>query len=241
MNTLSSLFVAGLVSAHVIPAIAAAATADDWYCEASIYGLAAGMSGDVSIGAVTADASLPFDTILENLELCAMASLRIGRGDWALTTDLVYMGLGADKNGITIDMDQLVFEPTVSRRFNERFELLAGGRFNDIAVTLRGPGVIPDSGTREADVSWWDAIVGTNVTLPFAQGWAFTLRADIGAGGSDLTWQAFPGVSWQFSPTGDLQIGYRWVYVDYETGSGARYFHYDMLTQGPQVGVRFHF
>ena len=244
MNTHASLRLLafpGLALTLLTPATAAEPSGDDWYVDASLYGLAAGMSGDVSIGSITADADLPFDKILENLEMCAMGSLRIGRGDWALTTDLVYMGLGTAKNGVTIDMDQLIFEPTVSRRLNERVELLAGGRFVDMSVTLRGPGVFPNADTREADASWWDAIVGTNLTLPFAQDWAITLRADIGAGASNLTWQAFPGVSWYFSPTGALQLGYRWAYVDYETGSGVRYFHYDMMNEGPQVGVRFHF
>lgn len=240
-STFISFLVAGLVSILSPSATAAEPKANDWTYDASIYGLAAGMSGDVSIGPITADVNLSFDKILDNLEMAAMGSFRIGRGNWALTTDLVYMGLGASKNGVTVDMDQLVFEPTVSHRFNERFELLAGARFNDIAVTVRGPGVIPDSGMREADESWWDAIIGANLSISLSKDLAFVLRADIGMGGSDLTWQALPGVSWQFSPRGTLQAGYRWVYTDYETGSGGNNFHYDMLTQGPQVGVRFRF
>jgi hypothetical protein len=39
---------------------------------------------------------------------------------------------------------------------------------------------------------------------------------------------------------GSLQLGYRWLY-DYETGSGASRFKYDMLSQGMQLGVTFHF
>jgi opacity protein-like surface antigen len=239
-STFKSLAVAGLLACSSLVSVAAD-QAGDWYYDLSIYGLAAGMSGDITIGSVTADANLPFDTILENLELAAMGSIRVGRGNWAMTLDVVYMGLGASKNGVTVDMDELFVEPTVSYRLNERVELLAGGRMTDIAVTLRGPGIFPGSDTREADEAWWDAIVGANITLRFAQDWAFTLRADIGTGGSNLTWQALPGVSWTFSPKAELQFGYRWLYCDYETNSGARYFHYDMLDQGAQVGVRFHF
>ena len=40
---------------------------------------------------------------------------------------------------------------------------------------------------------------------------------------------------------GSLQAGYRWVYVDYETGSGTSRFRYDVLTQGPQLGFTLHF
>jgi hypothetical protein len=56
-----------------------------------------------------------------------------------------------------------------------------------------------------------------------------------------LTWQAFPYVNWQLSQRCSLQAGYRWVYVDYETGSGANEFKYDVLTEGPQIGVTFRF
>jgi hypothetical protein len=59
--------------------------------------------------------------------------------------------------------------------------------------------------------------------------------------GSDLTWQAFPYFGWQFAKWGSLQAGYRWLYMDYETGSGTRQFKYDMLNQGPQLGFTLHF
>ena len=56
-----------------------------------------------------------------------------------------------------------------------------------------------------------------------------------------MTWQAFPYFGWQFAQWGSLQLGYRWLYMDYETGSGADRFKYDMLIQGPQIGLTFNF
>ena len=58
---------------------------------------------------------------------------------------------------------------------------------------------------------------------------------------ADLTYQAFPNVTWQFTKWGSLQLGYRWIYANYETGSGTDRFKYDVLTQGPQLGVTFIF
>ena len=51
-----------------------------------------------------------------------------------------------------------------------------------------------------------------------------------------LPWQVFPYFGWQFARWGALQSGCRWVYMDYETGSGASQLSYDMLVQGPQPG-----
>jgi hypothetical protein len=48
-------------------------------------------------------------------------------------------------------------------------------------------------------------------------------------------------LDWRFAKWGSLQAGYRWLSMNYETGSGVNRFKYDMLIQGPQIGVTFHF
>ena len=88
-----------------------------------------------------------------------------------------------------------------------------------------------------------DPIVGANLSLPLGKNFSLNVRGDIGGFGvgSDLTWQVFPTLA------GNLPIGDRskpgtcWLYMDYETGSGASHFKYDVLTQGPQLGVTFSF
>jgi hypothetical protein len=79
--------------------------------------------------------------------------------------------------------------------------------------------------------------------LPLGKGFSFNVRGDIGGFGaaSDFTWQALPYFGWQFAKWGSLQAGYRWIYADYATGSGASRFKYDMLIQGPQIGFTAHF
>jgi hypothetical protein len=59
--------------------------------------------------------------------------------------------------------------------------------------------------------------------------------------GSDFAWQLFPYFSWQFGERASMQIGYRAVSMDYDDGSGADEFKYDVVTQGPQLGVTFRF
>lgn len=85
--------------------------------------------------------------------------------------------------------------------------------------------------------------MGANLSLPLAEKWRLNVRGDIGGFGvgSDLTWQAFPYVNWQFAKWSSLQAGYRWLYTDYETGSGTNEFCYDVLSEGFQVGLTVHF
>ena len=85
--------------------------------------------------------------------------------------------------------------------------------------------------------------VGANLALPLGKGFALKLRGDVGGFGvgSDFTWQVYPYLDWRFAKWGSLQAGYRWLYMDYETGSGADRFAYDMMNQGVQLGFTFHF
>jgi hypothetical protein len=216
-----------------------AADNDQWTFDLTLYGLAAAMSGDVAVRGVPADVDVGFDQIWDNLEFGAMGKLRVGHGRWALTADVIYMGLGASKDGVSVDMDQWVAEPTLSYQVTKNFEALAGVRYNNLALDINGPLGLDPSGTED----WWDPIVGANLVLPFAERFSVNLRADIGGFGvgSDLTWQAFPFLGWQLSESISLQAGYRVVYVDYESGSGADRFKYDIYTHGPQVGFSFRF
>lgn len=218
---------------------ARAEDASKWTLDVSLYGLAVGMSGDVTVRGIPADLNVGFDDILDNLEFGGMGTVQIGYERWALTTDVIYMGLGASKNGVSADFDQWLVEPTVSYAVFKGFEALAGVRYNNLSGELRGPLGRNPSGTQD----WWDPIVGANLSLPLGEKFSFNVRGDIGGFGvgSDLTWQAFPYFGWQFAQWGSLQAGYRWVYMDYETGSGPDQFRYDVLSQGLQLGFTLHF
>jgi hypothetical protein len=236
------LFTLALAAALLPPALRADET-NKWTCDVTLYGLAAGMSGDVTVRGIPADVDIGFDKIWDNLEFGAMGKVRVGYERWALTTDVIYMALGASKNGVSADLDQWVVEPTLSYAFCKEFELLAGTRYNNLSGEIRGPGVLPTPRIPTGTQDWWDPIVGTNLRLPLGRNFSFNVRGDVGGFGvgSDFTWQAFPWFGWQFAKWGSLQAGYRWVYSDYETGSGTGKFKYDILTQGPQLGLTFHF
>ncbi len=233
------LFPTFTLAAAFLPATLSAAEDAPWTFDLTLYGLAAGMTGDVIVKGVPADVDVGFDKIWDNLEMGVMGKVRVGRGRWAFNADVIYMGLGAAKNNVSADVDQWVVEPSLSYRIADNFEVLAGVRYNHLGITIDGPFGLTPSGTEE----WWDPIVGANFALPFAEKFSFNVRGDVGGFGigSDLTWQAFPFLGWQISDACSVQAGYRLVYTDYDTGSGANRFKYDMLTHGPQVGLTIRF
>ena len=99
----------------------------------------------LAVGPVNADVNVGFDKMWNNLEFGVMGTVRLGYDRWALTTDVIYMGLQGSKNGVTVELDQWMVEPTLSYRVCKYCEVLAGARYNNLSGELRGPGVLPDA------------------------------------------------------------------------------------------------
>ena len=218
--------------------------AKSWRFDASLYLLAAGMSGNATVKGIPADVDVSFGDLVENLKMGIMGRASASYGPrWSLFADLVYMSLGASKNTVSADADQTMVQAQVEYHVSPRFGAFFGTRYNRMSMELSGVGPLgnerADSGTQD----WWDPIFGGTVTEPFAQKFSFDLRADVGGFdvGSDLTWQLEPAVSWHFKEWGSAQVGYRVLYVDYDHGSGTDEFVYDVQVQGPQLGLTVHF
>jgi hypothetical protein len=223
----------------LLPLTSRAETTNKWTFDASLYGLAAGMSGEAGLGPVNANVDVGFDQVVQNLKFGAMGTVRVGYGRWALSTEIIYLDLEASQGGFTVEAQQWLVQPELEYRFYQSFSVYAGARYNSIDLELIGPPGINPSDTQ----GWVDPIIGARTRLPLGKKFSFNFTGDIGGFGvgSDLTWQAFPYFDWQFSQHASLQAGYRWLYTDYESGSGLSRFKYEMLTQGPQLGVTFSF
>jgi hypothetical protein len=81
-----------------------------------------------------------------------------------------------------------------------------------------------------------DGIVGGRLMLPFAEHWRWGLYGDVGAGESDLTWQALANVGYDFDTWG-LNLGYRVLDYDIEDGDKAL----DVTLEGWLFGAEFRF
>jgi hypothetical protein len=223
-----------------LPAESRAEDDNRWHLDASFNLFMAGLSGNLAVAGQPADVDAGFGDIMDNLEFAAAGRVTVGYERWLLSTEFSYMGLGASKNGVSADLDQWLVEPTIGYQFCNAFQLFAGVRYNNIRADLSGPFGNLRSNTKD----WWDPIVGAQVCLPLVKDQlTFAGRFDVGGFdvGSDLTWQAFPYLDWRIAKSTSLQLGYRWLATDYETGSGASLFRYDVIVQGPQIGLTFHF
>ena len=235
------LLTAALAGALLVSAAAAEET-NHWHFDTSLNLFLAGLSGDVMVKGQPAKVDASFGTIFDHLEAAVAGRVTAGYDRWFLSTEFSYMKLNASVPAASIDMKQWLVEPSFGYKFCEYFEGFAGVRYNNIngSVNFTGPLGLVRGGTQD----WWDPIVGANLSLPLVgHKLTFDGHFDVGGfgAGSDFTWQAYPHLNWRFTKWGSAQVGYRWLGTDYETGSGASQFRYDVVVQGPQVGFTFHF
>lgn len=122
-------------------------------------------------------------------------------------------------------------------------DILLGARLADFQQTLDWEftgnfdvAPPPRTGSREESVSQWDAIVGTKGQFGLGENhnWVVPYYIDVGAGDSDLTWQAMLGLGYAFG-WGDLTVA--WRYLDYDLKSGSAIT--DLALNGPALGVTF--
>lgn len=222
--------------------------ADDWQHTMFFYLVGAALEGETQVGPLTTDIDASFSDILDNLEAGFMGSYQASRSDWAYTVDVMYTGLNSSGTGTSgfgaeLDVDQLIVSFDVAYRANDHLEILGGARYNslDLGLVLAGPG--GSIVQRNDSQAWIDPYVGLRTTIPFNEAWSLTLRGDVGGFdvGSELAWQLLARVDWRVAESVFVSAGYRMLDTDYEDGSGADRFGYDMTMSGPAIGIGWHF
>jgi hypothetical protein len=115
---------------------------------------------------------------------------------------------------------------------------MAGFRYltmdSDLQLTLQssdGRFLLQRKVALDQDV--WDGIIGVRGEIPFsATNWFMPYYADIGTGGSNLTWQALLGIGYRLH-WGEVTLVYRALGYDFDKN------HADQTLYGPALGVGF--
>jgi hypothetical protein len=123
-------------------------------------------------------------------------------------------------------------------------DMFAGARLLDAKTTLHwafsapfGPFTGPaQAGKAGVSGDGWDGIAGAKGRFSFGNGrnWFVPFYADVGAGDSDLTWQAGAGLGYRFD---QLELIGTWRYLRYEFDAGSRLESLDL--EGPAIGVSY--
>jgi hypothetical protein len=232
---------------------AAMTAASTWQFTVTPYFWLAGQSGTMRVGNVipAQNVNAPFSDIWHNLNFGVMGTFEARKDRWSIIVDGFYVSVGKTSDPILggqlgtarAKLDNGVLQVAGAYRVLESnttpVDVLAGLRYTNLHTTLSfsSSPLLPAGAERSRSVSWVDGIVGVRGTYQFAERWSVMGYADVGGGGSNLTWQLVAAAFWDINKTVSLSGGYRILSQDYNTSS----FYYNIRTAGPFAGVRIRF
>jgi len=153
----------------------------------------------------------------------ATADVNLDIKSWIWTLTGYYRAV--DQTGLTLDV-------------------VAGARYLDVKQNVNwdvtgnvGPIPAPGrTGSAKASLAIWDAVIGVRGRFAFGaqKAWFVPYYLDVGAGGSDLTWQGIAGIGYAFR-WGEVVAAWRYLSYDLPSGEAIK----DMSFSGPEIGVTF--
>ncbi len=234
-----------------------------WQHRIVIYGWFPDLSGTLnydipgSEDGVGADAS----DLVDALDAVFMGAYEGRKEKWSLKADILYLDLSnSEQDSVSIPIGpgqprrQVGAEQSMTawvlglyggynllHTDKATLDVMAGLRYLDVdsEAELHISGPLPPtlpSRKLSRSVGLWDGIVGVKGRFDLNENWYLPYHLDIGAGDSDLTWQALGGVGYRFN-WGDVLLAYRHLYYD----QGDSGFLKDLEFSGPALGVNFNF
>jgi hypothetical protein len=215
------------------PARDSAVTSDDgWHLAISPYLWLAGTHG--TLGARNRELSFkasPTD-LLSNFRFGLMGVIDARRSRLLLPIDFIWIRLEDDKalpfpnlpaTNANMKLDEFILTPKIGYRMLDLEKLkvdgLAGFRYWHVGQNLQfSPSTLGlnFSGSQ----NWIDPVVGMRFLGTVSPKVELTVAGDVGGGGvqSQLDYQIAGAIGYRFKPKWALQVGYRYLFVDYRSG-----------------------
>jgi hypothetical protein len=201
------------------------------------------LDGTVGLGTITTDFSANFSDLVDNLNVAVPIHFEAKGPVWTLIAELNYVSIGQDFGAVagSGDVDLLMFDFLSGWQFRPNMELIFGARYVDVGIALDFAAPPAGGATVKFDggQAWVDPILGFRYggQLNRRGTWHSNFRIDAGGFGlgSDLTLNVRVGVGVDLSYVTGLWFGYHWMDTEYDSNG----FTYNVLQQGPEIGLRF--
>ncbi len=252
----STWFVLSAVASLLVaPAPARAAdppAPDAWKFGGEIYMWGASIGADTVTGG---NVHVGFDKLLDHLDMGFMGALGARKGNWTIAVDAIYMDISGDSSrtvtlpdrsvsaSANLVLKSWVVDPSLGYTVVEndafRLEVLVGARYLYLKSTLSAQvdGPLETRFRQFSDTdNVWNGIGGIRGRVNFCPRFFVPYYADVGAGASKLTWQAFGGLGYGFGWI-DLMVGYRHLAWDLKDNP-----LFDQMSfGGPILGAKIYF
>lgn len=244
--------VAALLTAATLPGTALAEPHDgQWHIDGELYLWGAGADITMASGQ---DVEVDFDEVLSDLELAFMGVLGARKDRWSVFGDVMFIGVDASETvPVTIPPNTTPIDAVVSieqdawivtigggyelkSTSNSNIDFLGAIRYFDLSTDLKVDLGGKNVGTLHDSSDVTDVVVGIKGRAGLGHSWILGYYADVGAGGSDLTYQALIDINYQFNKVA-LGVGYRFLKWELD-GKGALD---DFQVSGPFAGILYRF
>ena len=208
----------------------AAAQTSGWSFAVSPYAWVPGITVAVDTAWGTVEVDKSSSDVLSKLDVAFMGAFEARNGRWGLIADLFYADLSQSRatplgllfSRARIETEAKALSAYAAYRIHEddrtSVDLMAGLRVNSVDIDLSlSPGLLPGQRFGMSE-TWVDPLIGGRVRFAITDHWFATALADVGGldVGSDLTWQVFASLGYQFDDRWSVQGGWRHVAIDKE-------------------------
>ncbi len=255
IGVIAALCFAVLGVSPVLAQSGSSTTEDQWQFSGAIYLWGADMGGQTIRGS---EVEFGFSDLVDNLEMAFMGAFAARKKNWSFLADVIYLDLGVDNTAdLSIPIGPIQVPVTTTTNLDvqswvlhlaggyglysegkSRLDLIGGARYLDLSMDLflelesLGPGqsrLISDSLTA------WNGFVGLKGHASLGERWFLPYYVDVGAGDSELTWQATAGIGFRAGRVWDLALVYRHLEWDLDSTRVID----DINFSGPTLGIIF--
>ncbi|MNX25430.1 hypothetical protein D3C86_554770 [compost metagenome] len=223
---------------------------EEWRVSASPYAWASGISGKVGqFGQQPARLDSSFSDIVSELDLAFMGAVEARYKRFSLLGDVMYSQLstgGNTQHGILSRRVEMTSESfsgffgagySVLESDRGHLDVIGGGRLWRASTKIALKGGALDGKSRSDSATWIDAVAGLRGQYALSEHWYLTGWGVIGAGEAKLDWDATAALGYQFKSDLSVVLGYRALGVNFRRNG----FVYDVIQQGPIVGLAYQF
>jgi len=223
---------------------------DKWQFQFSPYIWIAGVNGRAGLGNLVVDVDAGITDENVDLNFGLMGTFEARKNRFVILTDLQYSNLGSDRatpgplfSSAEADFKTFVLDPKVGYRIIDNPEkgafvdVLAGIRYWHIKTDLTFNAGLLSTVTASRSRSWVDGAAGLRGKTHLTPRIFLTGEADLGGGGSNLSYQLFGGVGVLVGKRYALIAGYRDLDVNYNKDG----FLFDNALHGPIIGLGIKF
>jgi hypothetical protein len=218
-----------------------------WHFAISPYIWFAGAHGTAGFRGRDASFHASFSDIFKYLNIGLMGAAEARKDRFLFPTDFMWMKLSDDKGfpgspfpgatSIKVKVTQTIFTPKAGYRLVDQEKIKVDGTLG-IRYWHLGENFSfqPSNLNNSQAANWVDVVAGARFMMPVSAKAVVMIGGDAGGGGANVDYQVAGLLGYKVKPTVILQLGYRYLDVNYRPSST---FIYDGATSGILLGATF--